>query len=195
MIFTVNQAEKLFTIARDAISANFEGKTYAVPKELQKEFNEVIGVFVSLYDGKNLVGSIGFPEPDVPLAETIARAAASAASEDPRFPPVKKDQFKDIIVDISFLSKPEEIKVKNPSEYPEKIKTGKDGLMIRDKFGAGVLLPQVAVEWGWDAKEFLNNTCKNAALEPDCWNNMKRNVYKFQVQRFVEENGKIIEKK
>ena len=67
--------------------------------------------------------------------------------------------------------------------------------MIKDEFGSGLLLPQVAVEWKWDAKEFLNQTCKKAGLAPDCWCNLKRNVYKFQAQVFAEENSKIVEKK
>ena len=72
---------------------------------------------------------------------------------------------------------------------------GEDGLIIKDEFGAGLLLPQVAIEWGWDAKEFLDNTCRKAGLDVDCWNNMRRNVYKFQAQIFSEEKGKVIEKK
>jgi hypothetical protein len=195
MMLTVKQAEKLFKVARDSISDYFEGKEYEVPAEIKKEFNEERGVFVSLYVGEDLNGCIGFPEPIMPLAESITSAARGAAFEDPRFPPLKKEQMKELRIEISILTKPEVIEVKKPSEYPSKVRVGRDGLMVKDEFGAGLLLPQVAVEWGWDSKEFLDNTCRKAGLEPNCWNNMKKNVYKFQAQIFTEENSKIIEKK
>jgi hypothetical protein len=160
-----------------------------------KEFKDVRGVFVSLYIKDELIGCIGFPDPTMALAKGVVSAAQGAAFEDPRFPPLKKSQMKDLKVELSVLTKPEEIEVKKPSEYISKVKIGKDGLVIRDEFGAGLLLPQVAVEWGWDSKEFLDNTCKKAGLSPDCWCNLKRNVYKFQAQVFTEEKGRIIEKK
>jgi len=192
---TVRQAEKLIKIARDSIIAFFNDREYTIPDSLKKEFKEERGVFVSLYVQDTLIGCIGFPEPIMSLAEGVASAAKSAAFEDPRFPPLKKEQMKDLRVELSVLSKPEEIEVKKPSEYLEKVKVGVDGLVIRDEFGAGLLLPQVATEWGWEPKEFLTNTCRKAGLEPDCWNNMKRNVYKFQAQIFTEKDGKVIEKK
>ena len=80
-------------------------------------------------------------------------------------------------------------------KYPKKVKIGKDGLVIRDKFGSGLLLPQVAVEWGWDSKKFLDETCRKAGLSPTCWDNMKQNVYKFQADVFREEKGKVVAKK
>ena len=195
MKLTVKQAEKLIKIARDSSSAYFAGKEYTMGEELKKEFKEDRGVFVSLYVKEELIGCIGFPEPIMPLGESVATAAKNAAFEDPRFPPLRKEQMKELRVEISVLTKPEVIEVKKPSEYPSKVKIGVDGLMVKDEFGAGLLLPQVATEWGWKPKEFLDNTCKKAGLEPDCWDNMKRNVYKFQAQIFTEEKGKIVEKK
>lgn len=195
MKLTVKQAEKLINIARDSISAVFEGKKYELSTGLKREFKEIRGVFVSLYVEEELIGCIGFPEPNKSLAESVVSAAQGAAFEDPRFPPLLKKQMKDLRVELSVLTKPAEIEVKKPSDYLDKVEIGVDGLVIRDEFGAGLLLPQVAVEWGWDSKEFLNNACKKAGLSPDCWCNLKRNVYKFQAQVFSEENGKIIEKK
>jgi len=195
MNLNAKQAEKLIKIARDAISAFFEGKEYIVPDNAKKGFKDERGVFVSLYVGEELNGCIGFPEPIMPLAESVASAARSAAFEDPRFPPLKREQMKDLRIELSVLSKPELIEVKSPSEYLKKIRIGIDGLMVKDKFGAGLLLPQVAVEWGWGVKEFLENTCRKAGLDPDCWKNMRKNVYKFQAQIFTEEKGRVVEKK
>ena len=77
----------------------------------------------------------------------------------------------------------------------KEITIGKDGLLIQDEFGSGLLLPQVPIEWKWNAKQFLDHACMKAGLSPDCWNNLKRNVYKFQAQIFTEKDKEIIEKK
>jgi len=195
MKFTKDQAKKLIKLARDAISAGLKNKEFEIPEDYKEEFNEERGIFVSLYVKDDLIGCMGFPEPGRPLSEAVVNAAQGAAFEDPRFPPLKSEQMKDLRIELSILTEPKEIKVKKASEYPDKVKIGRDGLMVRDKFGAGLLLPQVAVKWDWNSKEFLDNTCKKAGLSPDCWNNMKRNVYKFQAQVFTEKNGKIVEEK
>ena len=189
------QAKKLIKLAKDAISAYFEGKRLEVPEDLQKEFRDKTGVFVSLYVKNELAGCIGFPEPIFPLWLAVRKAAIGAAFGDPRFPPLVKAQMRDLRVEISILTKPEVIEVKDPREYLKKIKIGKDGLMVKDEFGSGLLLPQVPVEWGWGVEEFLNQTCMKAGLDPDCWRNTKRNVFKFQGKIFTEEKGKVVEKK
>ncbi|MBW2966025.1 TIGR00296 family protein [Candidatus Woesearchaeota archaeon] len=191
----LEQAKKLIMLARNAISVYFKGKETTVSDEIKKEFGEDCGVFVSLYIRDDLIGCIGIPRPIMPLYKAVIQAAKGAAFEDPRFPPLREDQFDSLRVEISVLTEPDVIEIEKPEDYLKKIEIGKDGLMIKDEFGSGLLLPQVAVEWKWNAKEFLNQTCRKAGLEPDCWCNTKRNVYKFQAQVFAEENGKIVEKK
>jgi len=191
----LEQAKKLIMLARNAISAYFKGKDFQVDDETKHEFGEDCGVFVSLYIRDDLIGCIGIPQPTMALYKAVIQAAKGAAFEDPRFPPLRKDQFDKIRIEISVLTEPEVIDVEKPEDYLTQIEIGKDGLMIKDEFGSGLLLPQVAIEWKWNAKEFLNQTCRKAGLEPDCWCNTKRNVYKFQAQVFAEENSKIVEKK
>jgi uncharacterized protein (TIGR00296 family) len=191
----LNQAEKLIKLAKDSISSFFEDKDVEVSDALKKEFKTDTAVFVSLYIKDELIGCIGFSDPMMPLWDAVVKAARGAAFEDPRFPPLQEEQMKDLRIELSVLTDPKEIEVTKPSEYLEKVEIGKDGLVIRDAFGVGLLLPQVAVEWGWDSKKFLDETCRKAGLSPDCWNNMKQNVYKFQAQVFTEEKGKIVEKK
>ena len=48
----------------------------------------------------------------------------------------------------------------------------------------GLLLPQVPVEWGWDAEEFLAQTCIKAGLTPDMWLDKRTKVYKFEGEIF-----------
>lgn len=193
---SLGQAKKLIKIAREAISAYFEGKKIEVSEPLQKEFDEKSGVFVSLYVNEELAGCIGFTEPIFPLWIAIRKAAIGAAFGDPRFPPLTKQQMKDLRIEITILTKPELIKVNDPKEYLKKIEIGKDGLIIKDEFGsAGLLLPQVPIEWKWNVEEFLNNTCMKAGLNPNSWKDLRKHVYKFQGQIFTEEKVKIVEKK
>ena len=196
MNLTLKQAEKLIKLAREAISAYFTDKEAKVSKDIEKEFGQNQGVFTSLYVNEELVGCIGFPEPVAPLYKAVTQTACSAAFEDPRFPPIKKEDMKNLRIEISILTKPVPIEVKKDHlEYIKKIRLGTDGLMIKDEFGTGLLLPQVPGEWDWNEEEFLSQTCKKAGLSPDCWRNLKKNVYKFQAQIFTEKNGKVIEKK
>ena len=191
----LEQAKKLIMLARGSISAYFKGKEVQLGNELKDEFGEDCGVFVSLYLNNELIGCIGLPQPTMPLYKAVIQAAKGAAFEDPRFPPLREDQMNKLKIEISVLTEPEVIEIDDSKDYIEKIKIGRDGLMVKDEFGSGLLLPQVAVEWKWNAKEFLNQTCRKAGLSPDCWCNTKRNVYKFQAQVFTEENGKLVEKK
>ncbi len=90
----LEQAKKLINLARDVISAYFENKEFAVSKEIKSEFKDDTGVFVSLYVKDELIGCIGFAEPVMPLYQAVIDAAKGAAFEDPRFPPLKKEQLK-----------------------------------------------------------------------------------------------------
>lgn len=191
---SLTQAKKLIKLAKDSILSYLENKEIKVCEDIKKEFKDKRGVFVSIYVQDELNGCIGYPEPVLSLYDAVIKASKGAAFEDSRFLPLTKEQFKKMRIELSVLTKPKEIEVKKYTEYPSKVKIGKDGLMIRDKFGSGLLLPQVAVEFGWNSEEFLNNTCIKAGLEPDCWKNLKRNVFKFSAQVFSEENGKLVEK-
>jgi uncharacterized protein (TIGR00296 family) len=129
-----------------------ERKTPVTPK-VPKMFKEKSGVFTTLhtYPDHELRGCIGLPYPNKPLIEAIRESAVSVTM-DPRFPKLGEEELEKVIVEVSILTKPEKIKVKSPYEYLEKIKTGKDGLVIRNDAQAGLLLPQVSTEYGWNVK-------------------------------------------
>jgi len=183
----LEQAKKLIKLARDSISCCFLDKDIEVKEDIKKEFSDVIGVFVTLNKNRELRGCIGFPEGVYPLYEGVIKAARSAAFSDPRFPAVEKEELKDITIEISVLTKPEKIKVKEASDYINDVKVGRDGLIVRSSFGSGLLLPQVATEYKWDSKMFLEQTCVKAGLERDSWQDIKGvSVYMFQSQVFSE---------
>jgi hypothetical protein len=161
------------------------------------KFNEKRGVFVTLhaFPSNQLRGCIGFIEPIYMLKEALVEAAISAATRDPRFSPVKLEDMEKITVEVSVLTPLQLIDVKDRKNYPNEIKIGTDGLVVKYGTFSGVLLPQVASEWAWDAEEFLSQTCMKAGLTPDMWLDEKTQVFKFQSQIFKETKpkGQVIE--
>ena len=194
-MISLNQAEKLVKLARDSISGVLNGKEANVSSDVKEEFKDKLGAFVTLYVDDKLAGCIGFPEPTAPLWRAVKESALSAAFEDPRFIHIDIERYKRVRIEMSILTKPEEIKVNESSEYPSKVNVGKDGLVIRAGFRSGLLLPQVATEYGWDSEEFLSQTCIKAGLDKDYWKGIRKGVYKFQAQIFSEEKGILVEKK
>lgn len=148
-------------------------------------FSEKRGVFVTLTRNGNLRGCIGFPYPVMPLGDAIVHAAKAAALEDPRFPPVMKDELATIVLEVTILTVPEPLPG-DPAKRPEKITIGKHGLIVRGMGTSGLLLPQVATEYGWDAKTFLDHTCMKAGLSGKCWTSRNVEVLTFEGQIFSE---------
>jgi|HubBroStandDraft_3_1064219.scaffolds.fasta_scaffold203391_1 uncharacterized protein (TIGR00296 family) len=154
-----------------------------VPDELR----DPRGVFVTLqtYPKGRLRGCIGFPLPVFPLHVAIARAAAAAALEDPRFPPVGPQELEGLTVEVSILSVP--VRLEGPPlERPSKIVIGRDGLIADSGDSSGLLLPQVAPEQGWDAVEFLEGVCEKADLPKHAWRNASTRILQFHADVFRE---------
>lgn len=191
-MFSLEQGKKLVKLARYSIETYFSKEK--VELNDHEEFSEKQGVFVTLNKEGELRGCIGFPEPTHELYRAVFEAARSAAFQDPRFPALKKEELDDIEIEVSVLTVPKPIEVEKPEEYPEKIKIGEDGLIIRGSYGSGLLLPQVAVEWKWNAEEFLGHIGIKAGLGENAWKDLNNKLYKFQAQIFAEENEEIIEK-
>lgn len=194
--------EILVKIARNAIENYVRNyKRITPPMNLPEKFYERCGVFVTINkreDGKKqLRGCIGYPYPDKPLLEAIIDSGIAAAVEDPRFEPLSVNELNEVIIEVSVLTPPELIVVKSPKEYPSKVKIGEDGLIFRWAWGSGLLLPQVPVEYNWDAEEFLSNTCMKAGASPDAWLLPNVKIYKFQAIIFeeLEPRGKVVRKK
>jgi hypothetical protein len=189
----------LVKLARDSIISHFNNKEVKIEmSEISKisehaqepevlDTSEKIGVFVTLLKDGELRGCIGFPEPIMPLYEGVKEAAKAAAFSDPRFPEVEKDELKHITIEVSVLTVPEEIKVKNPSDYVKQIKIGEDGLIVRMHGYSGLLLPVVAVEYNMNAQEFLQETCMKAGLSSDAYKDKDCKVFKFQAKVYKEK--------
>lgn len=174
-------------IARKTIEHHLNKKKD--PKfEVPKHFLEKSGIFVTLnrYPDHTLRGCIGYPEPHMPLIDALIDAAKSASTRDPRFPPVNEKELDRIIIEVSILTPPKLINAKKPSDYLKQLKIGRDGLIIEKGLARGLLLPQVPVEWKWDEREFLSQTCMKAGLLADCWLHEETKIYKFSAEIFTE---------
>lgn len=197
MLLSLEHGIQAVRLARTTIEHHVQ-KQKPETMTLPTTFTEKQGVFVTLhtYPDHDLRGCIGIPLPVMQLQQAIIDAAKSA-TRDPRFPPLSKEELKNIIIEVTILTKPEVITVTKPKEYTNYIMIGRDGLIVEQGFYAGLLLPQVPVEQGWDKEEFLSHTCMKAGLLPDAWFDKNIKISKFTGQIFTEQspNGKIEEKK
>ncbi len=184
-----SDGELLVKTARAVVTEYLKTKNkLKLDKEFVESFSSNAGVFVTLNHQSNLRGCIGYPLPHKKLFNALVEAAISAATEDPRFPSVTFEELDQIIFEVSILTPPEVIEVSDPSEYPSKIKVGRDGLIVKNGFNSGLLLPQVPIEYGWNEEEFLGHTCEKAGLTKDCWKKKETKIQKFDGIVFKETN-------
>ncbi len=157
------QKKRLLEIARQSIG-NFIAKQEKTKfSEADEELVKKNGAFVTIKKGGSLKGCIGHIAADTPLYQTVADMAIEAAFNDPRFPSLLPPELSEIEIEISALSELKKIKDTN------EIEVGRHGILIRKGFSSGLLLPQVAREYGWNREEFLEHTCQKAGLPKNAW--------------------------
>jgi len=180
-MFSLDNREKhlLLTVARQALIAAVE--TGMSPESFPSSTNtlECAGVFVTLRRRGRLRGCIGQLGSKEPAVEIVAYAARSAALHDPRFAAVERHELAEIEIELSILSPPAEI-------APEAIEVGKHGLIVSLEGRRGLLLPQVAAEYSWQALRFLEETCVKAGLERNAWKNPQTQILGFTAHVFSE---------
>jgi AmmeMemoRadiSam system protein A len=170
--------QRLLRLARQALEESVRGHRLRDVEELPAVFREPCGAFVSLHQGSNLRGCIGYVEALQPLFAAVRECAVAAALRDPRFPPVTTEELATLRLEISILSPLVDI-------APERVEVGRHGLLISRGAYRGLLLPQVAVEWKWNRERFLEETCRKAGLPPDAWRRGAR-IQAFTAQVFEE---------
>jgi AmmeMemoRadiSam system protein A len=169
----------LLQLARESIAAHVSGLPVPTPA-LAGIFGRRGGGFVSLHTNEgSLRGCIGHLEEHDPLGQVIVRCAVAAASEDPRFPKLTRKELHTIQIEVSLLGPIEAI------AGPLDIEIGRHGLVIQRGRSRGLLLPQVATEWQWDAHAFLAHTCRKAGLSEDSWRN-GATLWRFEAEVFGE---------
>jgi hypothetical protein len=192
-LISESEGTELVRLARNAVETYLQKSVVIRPEQE----SVIAGVFVTLnYLTRNkeehLRGCIGFPMPEKKLHQSVIEAAIAAATQDPRFPPVDRQELDSIIFEVSVLTTPEEVMTK-PTDYEKEIKIGRDGLVLRWRYGSGLLLPQVPVELNWDIDDYLANICYKAGAPADAWLDPESKLYKFQASVFKESepNGKV----
>lgn len=155
---------------------------------IMAEGRSVDGAFVTITIEDNLRGCMGYVGVRQPLLKAVERAAMAAAFEDPRFPPLTPDELPSSVFEVTLLGPLRPLASKAPQELAASIKLGVHGLLVKRKGFSGLLLPQVALEYGWGASEFLSQTCLKAGLPEDCWCKPDTEVYLFEGKWFAE-NG------
>ncbi len=200
---TLEEGKFLVKLARKAIEEYLKtGRKIAPPPDTpEKLLKEKYGVFTTLElylgpDRTELRGCIGFPQGLDNVVKALIESAIAAATEDPRFEPLRLDELNRIVIEVSVLSPLQELKVESPKEYLNKIVIGRHGLVVKRGIFSGLLLPQVPVEYCWDVMTFLNETCAKAFLPYNCWLDELTTIYIFEAQVFkeVEPNGEVIER-
>jgi uncharacterized protein len=195
-LISVNEGAELIRLARTAVEKFLYESVIIKPG---REIPDKAGLFVTLNymtrsGMEHLRGCIGFPLPEKTLYQGVIEAAIAAATEDPRFPPLDLEELNNIIFEVSVLTPPQQIRGNNIADYRKEIEIGRDGLILRWRFGSGLLLPQVPIELKWDVEEYLANICYKAGAPPDVWLEADTTLYKFQATVFkeVEPKGQII---
>jgi AmmeMemoRadiSam system protein A len=171
--------QELLRLARDALE---EGVRLGRLSEVEAPpgvLRDHCGAFVTLHKHASLRGCIGYVEPLKPLYKTVRECAHAAATRDPRFEPVTPEELPDLRLEISILSRLEEVS-------PDRVLVGQHGLLISRGFQRGLLLPQVALHFKWDRQRFLEETCLKAGLPPDAWQH-GASIQVFTARVFGEE--------
>jgi AmmeMemoRadiSam system protein A len=177
------QRKTLLKIARDSIAAVLTGKSFNLNAgDFDEALRRPAGAFVTLKtadgDHRGCIGSIRAVEP---MFQAVASSAISAALRDPRFSPVRASELPALNLEISVMGPLERVK------NIEEIEPGRDGLIISRGAYAGLLLPQVATEYGWGREEFLDHTCMKAGLPPGAWRSDQTKIERFSAEVFGEE--------
>ncbi len=174
------QREELLALARATIAEYLETDSLPDYETDDPLLARRSGVFVTLKEHGVLRGCIGHTHANLPLYQAVQQMAVSAATADPRFPPLTTEGLHDVSVEISVLAPFRRV------TDVEQIRVGEHGLMIYKGNRRGLLLPQVPVEQGWDRAEYLDNLCQKAGLAVDCWQE-GATLYAFTALVFGEE--------
>lgn len=172
--FTLSYEEKqmLKKIAYTSIKDSLNGKPISMFNHQSSILNQKCGAFVSLHKQGRLRGCIGHFGEDVPLHEIVAEMARAAAFEDPRFPPVHREELGDIDIEISVLTPMRRI------QSLDEFQLHKHGIYIRKGYRSGTFLPQVADEVNWTKEEFVGHCSQDkAGLGWNGWRDAELYVY------------------
>ncbi len=177
------ERKELLKLSRKTLETYFMNGRIFEYTPVNKRLGDLhLGCFVTLKKKGNLRGCLGNFSSRDPLYLNVQKMTISSAKEDPRFEPVKQRELPEIDIEISVIYPM--VEVKNFDE----ILVGRDGLYVEHGFFRGVLLPQVATEYGWNREEFLSHTCVKAGLSPNAWKDRGIKIFRFEADVFHEKD-------
>lgn len=177
MSLSDEEKKQLKLLAREAIECALFGREQC-RMELSERLKQKAGAFVTLKSKGELRGCIGYTRAVLPLSEVVQKMAIESAFHDPRFCGIRKEEWKDIEIEISVLSPMRKI------NSIDEIEVGVHGLYVEKGGHSGLLLPQVATEYNWDRETFLEYTCYKAGLPRDAWKSGDIAIYVFTAEVF-----------
>jgi AmmeMemoRadiSam system protein A len=185
-MLTPEEKRELLEIARQSIAhalvrdrggrqGHVGGRTYT------GGLAEPSGAFVTIRIGEDLRGCIGYIESTMPVGEVVSEVAAKAATEDPRFMPMTQGELARATLEVSILSPLKQV------AHVDEIEVGRHGLLLELGRHRGLLLPQVATEYGWDREKFLEYTSRKAGLPAEAWKDPEAKIYQFSAEIIHED--------
>ncbi len=177
----------LLQIARDAISRALQeqGQRDLDAEDFPSQLKEPGASFVTLTINGVLRGCIGSIEASQPLVVDVRDRALAAAFEDPRFPPLSSRELNDVMIEVSVLTSPERLNYQDPSDLPDLLRPGVDGVILRHQYRRATFLPQV-----WETltspELFLGRLCQKMGMPADTWKRYHLEVETYQVEKFTE---------
>jgi AmmeMemoRadiSam system protein A len=182
-MLNLEQRKTLLRIARESIATFLDGGRPDLTRyTIDEMLRAPAGAFVTLNQSTGeLRGCIGSIQPVAPLYMAVSMSAINAAFRDPRFHPVQLEELPGLHLEISVMGPIERV-----ASF-EEIRVGRDGLIVSRGHSAGLLLPQVATEYGWDRDTFLSHTCLKAGLSRDAWRTQDTRIERFSAEVFGEQ--------
>lgn len=189
---TISEAggKALLRLARKTISEKFSKRlTKEVNPDPELDLPELKvkrGTFVTLMINKNLRGCIGSLTASESIIESVRHNAVHAAFDDQRFDPLTERELPLLTVEVSILTDPELLAFKDADDLLNKLRPGKDGVILRKSGRSATFLPQVWEQLP-EKKVFLSHLCTKAGLPKNAWQEPGLEILVYQVQYFEEE--------
>ncbi|MFH1215219.1 MAG: AmmeMemoRadiSam system protein A [Pseudomonadota bacterium] len=191
LLLSDEEGQILVKLARRTIALSLsinlqeEEQQSSEKKPGQKTFQEKRATFVTLHKQGELRGCMGTLSAYESLADSIRHNAVNAAFNDPRFPPLTFDEFRQVNIEISILTDAKPLDYENGDDLIAKLRPGVDGVILQYGSAGATFLPQVWEQLPRTA-DFLGRLCMKAGLNPDTWKSGKLAVQTYQVQHFSE---------
>lgn len=192
MTISLSEQDKKYLLihARKSIGAVLQGlkPPPADPSSLSPALRQEGACFVTLTLNGKLRGCVGSLEAKQPLVDEVQDRAVSAAFNDFRFSPLREEELPAVNLEISYLTPPETLDYQAPDELIDRLKPGRDGVILSDGIRKATFLPQV-----WDQlptpEEFLGRLCLKMGARPELWKQKPLQVEVYRVEKFREKQA------